>query len=417
MPSTTELRKYRHHFESIAIGGLLVLGLSIVGFHHASSGGAAGQHSSSSLSLPPLPLEPLITESSHTNYYVSPAGNNGNDGSQLRPWLTMQHAAKVAQAGATVHVAPGNYSGAITTSASGTSKARIRFVSDRQWGAVIRAASVDIVWTNLGDYVDIEGFDIAGSTPDTCDGIINYASYVRIIGNNVHDVGYDPARCVFGSGIVNHNNRAGHDDDVIGNVVHDIGNFGRAHQLHHGIYHANLRGHIWNNLVYRCEGWGIHLWHAAAEVTIANNTVFNNAYGGILIGDGDDPGGFPPGVVNDRTVVSNNLVYRNGLQRGASGYGIEEYGNTGVNNQYLNNLVYQNGPRDWKLQNGNRAVGSISADPQFVNYQPDGSGDYHLRATSPAIHAGTSLGAAPFKTSSSLGAEFASGAPTVHREL
>jgi parallel beta-helix repeat protein len=340
-------------------------------------------------SAPPLP---------GTNYYVSQSGNDANDGSQQSPWATIQHAAGVATAGAVVHVAPGTYSGAITTQTSGTATSRIRFISDVQWGALIRAASVYIVWTNLGNYVDIEGFDIAGNDAATCSGIINYASYVRIIGNNVHNLGYDDTTCVYGAGIVNHQNDAGHDDDVIGNVVHDIGNVNNTKQFLHGIYHANLRGHIWNNLVYRCEGWGIHLWHAANQVTIANNTVFNNGYGGIIIGDGDDTGGFPGPVVNDYTVVTNNIVYRNGLNSNASGYGIEEYGLTGTHNQYLNNLVYQNGPADWNLQNGNTAVASISADPQFVNYQPDGSGDYHLQSASPALAVGASLGAPPIDT-------------------
>jgi len=276
-----------------------------------------------------------------------------------------------------------------------------------QWGAEIRASSVDIVWTNLGDYVDIEGFDIAGSTANTCNGIVNYASYVRIVGNNVHDVGHDTTACVYGSGIVNHQNRAGHDDDVIGNVVHDVGNFGQTRQFRHGIYHANLRGYIWNNLIFRCEGWGIHLWHAANQVTIANNTVFNNGYGGILVGDGDDPGGFPQGVVNDNTVVINNIVFRNGLQPGAMGYGIEEYGLTGRHNQYVGNLVYENGPKNWKLQNGIKPVAGISADPQFVNYQPDGSGDYRLQATSPALGAGVSLGALAADLKPDLGTHLA----------
>jgi len=352
---------------------------------------------------------PLLPTKAIAHYYVTPAGKDGNDGSRLRPWLTIQHAASIVRPGATVHVAPGNYSGAITTQTSGTPTARIRFVSDQQWSATIRASSVDIVWTNFGDYVDIEGFDIAGTTANTCNGIIYYASYVRIVGNNVHDVDYDSAACIYGSAIINHNNRAGHDDDVIGNVVHDVGNLRRARQLHHGIYHANLRGHIWNNLVYRCEGWSIHLWHAANQVTIANNTIFNNGYGGILIGDGDDAGGFPGPVTNDNTVVSNNIVYRNGLEPGASGYGIAEYGNTGPHNQYLHNLVYGNGPADWKLQNHIGPVGTISADPQFVHYEPDGKGNYHLRPTSPALGAGTNFGAPPFGLHSDVGAVMAGG--------
>ena len=336
---------------------------------------------------------PQPPPASGTHYYVSPNGNDSNNGSQQNPWATIQHAANIANAGATVHVAPGTYSGAITTQTSGTATARIRFLSDTQWGAIIRAASVNVIWTNQGDYVDIEGFDIAGNDGATCYGIINYASYVRIVGNNIHDLSHDTTACVYGSAIDNHNNAGGHDDDVIGNVVHDIGDITIAYQYHHGIYHANLRGHIWNNVVYRCEGWGIHTWHAANQVTISNNTVFNNNYGGILIGDGDDYSPFLGPVVNDYTIVSNNIVYSNGLNAAASGYGIEEYGLTGTHNQYLNNLVYQNGPADWNLQNGNTAVGSIKANPQFVNYQANGSGDYHLQSTSPAIGAGTSVGA------------------------
>jgi parallel beta-helix repeat protein len=160
-------------------------------------------------------------------------------------------------------------------------------------------------------------------------------------------------------------------------------------------------------MIYRCQGWGIHLWHAANQVEIANNTVFNNAYGGILIGDGDDPGGFPPGVVDDNTIVSNNIVYRNGRRPEASGYGIEEYGNTGPHNQYVNNLVFENGPADWKLQNGIIPVASIAADPQFVNYRDDGSGDYHLQSGSPALHSGTA-NAAKSESDVGIGATLAS---------
>ncbi|MBV9147830.1 MAG: right-handed parallel beta-helix repeat-containing protein, partial [Acidobacteria bacterium] len=322
---------------------------------------------------------------SGTNYYISTTGSDANDGSQTNPWATLQHAASKVAPGTTVHVAAGTYSGAITTNTAGTASQRIRFVSDVQWAAKIRATSVDIVWTNMADYVDIEGFDIAGNDGATCNGIINYASYVRIVGNNVHDVGHDVATCLWGAGIVNHQNRAGHDDDVIGNLVHDVGDYTHPYQYLHGIYQANLRGHVWNNVIYRCEGWGIQLWHAANQVTIANNTIFNNAYGGILIGDGDDPGGFPAGVIDDYTVVTNNIVYQNGLQSGANGYGIEEYGNTGTHNQYSNNLVYQNGPSNWRLQNAVIAVSTITADPQFMNYQANGSGDYKLLPASPAI--------------------------------
>jgi hypothetical protein len=58
----------------------------------------------------------------------------------------------------------------------------------------------------------------------------------------------------------------------------------------------------------------------------------------------------------------------------------------------LNNLTYGNAS-DILLQNGNTASGTIYADPQFVNYQANGTGDYHLKSTSPAINKGNSIGA------------------------
>jgi len=91
-------------------------------------------------------------------------------------------------------------------------------------------------------------------------------------------------------------------------------------------------------------------------------------------------------------VVANNIVYRNGLNPKAGGYGIEEFGKTGTHNLYLNNLVHQNGPANWHLQNGNKSSGSVSADPQFVNYTGDSTGDYHLQSTSPALEKGTDWG-------------------------
>jgi hypothetical protein len=52
----------------------------------------------------------------------------------------------------------------------------------------------------------------------------------------------------------------------------------------------------------------------------------------------------PGNKQNGYTVVANNIVYRNGLNPKAGGYGIEEFGKTGTHNVYLNNLVYRNGP-------------------------------------------------------------------------
>lgn len=317
---------------------------------------------------------------SGTNYYVASNGNDANNGTSAAPWATLQHAANVARAGSVVHVASGTY-GAVTTSASGTSSARIRFISDVKWGAKIRTTGLDQMWNNTANYVDIMGFDISG---DGRLGILNTGSFVRIVGNNVHNI---PAACNGSGGAgIDNANYSGTDNDIIGNVVHDIGNPAVQCFSVQGIYHSNLRGHILNNISYRNQAWGIHLWHAANNVVVSNNLVFQNGEGGIVIGDGDSPGG----VTNDNTTVSNNIVMDNQSSWGA-GLAIYETGATGTHNKYLNNLIWNN-PAGIVLQNALQDLDTVNADPLLVNYQPAGGGDYHLQPTSRAVNSGTTQG-------------------------
>lgn len=117
----------------------------------------------------------------------------------------------------------------------------------------------------------------------------------------------------------------------------------------HGIYHSNTRGRILNNIVYRTQGWGIHTWHAATAVTIANNLVFQNVSGGIVVSAN--------AAVADNFVVANNTVIDNG-------WGIIEFREIGQNNRYLNNLVFGNTRADFRLLNGNVNVGTVTGDPR-----------------------------------------------------
>lgn len=315
--------------------------------------------------------------------YVSTTGSDSGSGSEASPFLTITRASRAAKPSTTVHVAPGTYWETVRTAATGNASGRIRFVSDTKWGAKIIGSGKDAMWTNRGDYTDIVGFDVSGSGRG---GIVNWASHASISGNHVHDLTVSGG-CTDdgGAGIMNADYRAA-DNDIIGNVVHDVGVPGGCNGIH-GIYHANLRGHVFNNIVYRSSAYGIHLWHAANNAVIANNTVFANGSrnmgGGILIGSGDQPGR----IVLDDTKVINNIVHDNPRMS------IEEYCNsgescTGPNNIFVNNLVYGNG-RGISLRTGS-ASGTILADPRFVDYRADGSGNYRLQGTSPAIDHGVS---------------------------
>lgn len=318
--------------------------------------------------------------------YVATTGSDSNPGSISAPLRTISKAAALAKPSTTVHVAAGTYTGNVSTSNSGNASARIRYVSDLKWGAQIVGTGTEAHWTNNGNFVDISGFDISG--PGRL-GIVNYASNTSIEGNHVHNLTVSGG-CTGdgGAGIVDAN-YSGADDDIIGNVVHDIGVPGQCNGVQ-GIYHSNLRGKILNNIVYRVSAWGIHLWHGANNVVIANNTVFANGAssmgGGIEWGSGDSPGG----IVLDNTTVINNIVYNN------PGASIMQYCYSGVScigtsNVTANNLVYGNGS-GISLRVGS-ASNTIAVDPQFVNYQSNGSGNYRLQSSSPAIDKGLNTSA------------------------
>jgi hypothetical protein len=302
------------------------------------------------------------------DYYVSMTGRDANDGSQQAPWASLSRAATSVRPGDTVHVSPGMYTTLVTTAIAGTASSRIRFISDVQWGALIATKGAYTSWKNEGDYVDIMGFDISG---DGSLGVLNMGSHVRIIGNKVHDVPVVECTKNGGAGIMNGNYSAA-DNDIIANIVTNIGDRARRCPRVHGIYHANRGGHIWNNISSGNEGWGIHLWHAANAVVVANNLAFDNGEGGIKVGAGDSPGG----VVADDMVVTNNILIRNTRA-------IAERGYTGHNNLYSNNVIYAN-ERGLVLVNG-KERGTITADPQLVDSRP----------TALKSQSGTPMGAPP----------------------
>jgi hypothetical protein len=228
-------------------------------------------------------------------------------------------------------------------------------------------------WRQAGSYTDICGFDISG---DGFVGIDIAGDDVRVTGNHVH--GFPNFGSGGGAGILSEDSRGAL---VSGNVIHDIGNPDSSNGLVHGIYLSRgSRGAIvQNNLVYRNQAAGIHTYHTAQAATISNNTVFANANWGILIGGAD-------GSVADSFLVTNNIVFDNG------GTGIVENGTTGPHNRFSDNLVYRNGSA-YEIRTSPAPRGGVTADPGFVRYRRDGSGDYHLARGSPCIDAGTALGA------------------------
>ncbi len=316
-----------------------------------------------------------------TNIYVSPTGSDYNPGTQTAPVKTIARADALASAGSTIHVAAGTYyvsapslsSSGIITRKSGTASARIRFVSDVKWGAKIVVSGTGITWDSRGSYVDIDGFQITGSGRH---GLLASGAYLTFKNNFIHDLTV--------SGGCNGSGGAAIDTyGPVGNVLIDrnvVRNIGARYigacNTIQGIYIANANNVVTNNIVSGVAMAGIQQWHGATASTIVNNTSFHNKIG-ILLGQGD--AGTTTGSANN--YVANNIVYDN------VAYGVIEAGLMGGNNRYANNLVARSGTA-WKVKG--YVTGSISSDPLFRNYLANGTGDYRVYSSSPAIDRGTS---------------------------
>ena len=313
--------------------------------------------------------------------YVSPNGSDSNPGTQAAPLKTIARADALASAGYTIHVAPGVYrvaapaagSYGMTTAKSGTSAALIRFVSDVKWGAKIIVSGTGITWHSKGSYVDIDGFDISGTGRH---GILAAGANLTINNNFIHDLTISGG-CNGGGGAAIDTYGPVGNVVINANVVRNIGAsmIGSCNTVQ-GIYIANANNVVTNNIVSGIAAVAIQQWHGATSSTIVNNTTFRSKMG-ILLGQGDG-GATSAGSANN--YVANNIVHDN------TANGIIEGGKMGGNNRYVNNLVNASGT-NWRVAGA--VSGSLTGNPMFVNYQANGSGNYHVQGTSPSIDKGT----------------------------
>ena len=215
---------------------------------------------------PHLPAVATVVQApapSAYNLHVATTGSDSNTGTQAKPFRTITKAASVAKPSTTMHVAAGTYSGNVSTKTSGTSTARIRFVSDTKWGAKIVGSGTEAMWTNNGNYVDITGFDITG--PGRL-GILNYASYALISGNHVHNLTISGG-CSGSGGIVLDNTK------VINNIVYANPGASIKEYCYSGAACIGTNNTVANNLVYG-NGQGVSMKVGVATRTIAADPKF-----------------------------------------------------------------------------------------------------------------------------------------------
>ena len=314
------------------------------------------------------------TATNGQNYYVSPAGSDSNSGSQISPWRTLQHANQAIISdpnGVIVHVAPGMYIGAVTSSLSGTASAHVQFVSDTPLAAKLDGQGTAYAWSITGDYEDIVGFEITNAARA---GVRITGSHTRVLSSKLHDIAVNTPCDSGGGAAVEPDSYSNNDMEVSDSIIYNIGPSAGTTRCNtiHGIYFAVPIGKAVNNLITAITGDCITSWHYATNLIIENNTVEACLDAGILIG--------ADAATMDNTVVANNIVI-------TSNYGIAEEGNLGSHNTYLGNLLNGNGT-NFQWVTGS-ASGTILASPLFIDDRGSAAtGNYHLQSGSPAIDRG-----------------------------
>lgn len=340
------------------------------------------------------------------SYYVNfSSGSNSNNGtSSGTAWATIAYAASnltlgtadtctsadgkftETGVGACVHVASGTFTGNIVTTRSGTSSARIVWVSDTKWAAKLVGVSGGQVWNCGCAYNDIIGFDVSG---DANQGIIfgntlgSLNSTAR--DNYVHDLaGPDVFNDSCNNGTAGLNMGASDDIQFIGNIVVRIGvaTASQPHICGQGIYLSGKNGVAQNNIIGALNhaagtsgGSGIDTYHRDYALHIINNFIFNANVGTDVYQGGSDTIG-----TLDYVVVANNVFYNVSAP-------INEGGTLGTHLVYDHNLINNCGSSI--IHSGTPITNTVTAAPTFVNYQSNGTGDYHsASSSSPQVDAG-----------------------------
>lgn len=405
-----------------------------------------------------------------STYYVSPDGSDTAAGTEGAPFRTIQRAASLVDAGDTVVVRAGTYAGfqlGWDFPQSGTASQPITFRADP--GAVIQSRNGE-----TSDGINLEGSSyvvIDGFTVDNASGNIDRACIRTVSGRNVTVRNNDVSNCGTWGVFTSHSDFV----RIEGNTT----SFNNSEDSdNHGIYVSNATADpvIVGNEIQGNRGAGLHM---NGDLSQGGNGLITGARveGNVVSGNGEKGGsaincdGVQDSLIRNNLLYGNhasgislyridaaegarnNVVVNNTIRMASDGRWAVNIKNRSTGNTVSNNVLLHDGPRgainivrdslsgfvsdhnavtnrfstddgesfltlaQWRAatdQDGNSFVSGPAA--LFA-----GANDYHLSATSPAIDAGSTLGAPnvdiegngrPFGPAYDLGAyEFGSASP------
>jgi parallel beta-helix repeat protein len=370
-----------------------------------------------------------------TTYYVATTGSDAPGcGTVGSPCQTIQYAADLVEAGDTVLINPGTYAGGVTVETGGADGEPITFRASGS-GVVINGSGGErdaffITWadyvvvegltiqnadragvridnshhvtvrdctfanngtwglfTDFSDYTTVENCESYGSVDEHGIYISNSSDYPTIRGNRLHhnngcglhmngDISMQP-----GDGIISY-------ALVEDNVIYENGAGGGSGINMDGVTHSLIR----NNLLYDNHASGISIYQIDGGSGSHDNRVLNNT---IVMASNGRWGINIPGTGDTNNKLFNNIVYNYHSWRGSITIGSPTL--SGFESDYnvlMDRFSTDDGDTRITLAQW-QALGydahSILATPTqlFVDASAD---DYHLKAGSPAINAGTLLG-------------------------
>ena len=299
--------------------------------------------------------------------YVSPDGDDANDGTAEQPWGTIQHALDTLAPGEQVLVAGGTYAEDLDMSRSGTAEAPITIAAQTGETVVLEPASESgdtyaIRFSGDASYARLQGFVIEGA-----DGTSSTNVYFE---GNAHDLELSDNEIRFSQDQGVFSERTTSNLQIIGNRIHDNGrdHLPGQHQSH-GMYIEGSGHLLANNVIYdHPEGFGIQLYPALEDTTVVNNTIVRSGHSGIVMGGDDGVSGL---------VVRNNIVVSN------ADYGISMDDACPTDSIVDTNLASDNdgGGVEGGCEGVDTSGKNFAANPMFVDAERN---QFELQAESPA---------------------------------
>lgn len=343
----------------------------------------------------------FATSAIGATHYVAPlpAGSDSNPGTKASPWRTIQKAADTVNAGDTVIVKDGTYTGSgyavVEVKCAGTAHNWITFRAENLHGAVVDGTTDRHGW-NFGKsakYIRIEGFEVIWCVVGFRAN--NPAHHIYIYKNKIHNIGrWIQKTCTAGNpatGIFSGMHTSYWTIDS--NLIYDIG---RKHnpacdsdyRWDHNIYSCGHHQVIKNNIIYNnYAGYCIKLTsHCDSIHSDANTHIITNNTFAFDANPVDFTGISHIRLYHDaynkpkNVVIQNNIFYNPPNNRAILQKGSWFTGTT-IRNNLCTGKIHTESSNPPVYTNNRENMDPLLTDPNKF--------DFTLQNNSPAIDAGT----------------------------